>query len=86
MKLTKTITETGSVYLFNMKTLQMKRADHTNKSDDLRKDGEWVQMLLKPEITQGEPMRIALEPLGEGDVTLRYTTPVLSVEEIDVPV
>lgn len=75
------VTETGSLYEFDMDNLKMRRADHTKKSDDLRRDGEWLQMLLQPEINKGQRMHIALEPLGEGEVTMRYTTPVLSITE-----
>lgn len=84
-KLKKVITETGSVYEFDMKNLLMRRADHTNKSNDLRRDGEWIQMLVEPGIEVGHTMVIALAPLGDPettDCTMRYTSTVIKVEEV----
>lgn len=80
----KVITETGSVYLFDMDELKMCRAEHTKKSDDLRLDGEWVQMLIEPGIEVGRTMVIPLAPLAEGyECTMRYTSTVIKVEDID---
>lgn len=82
----KVITETGSVYEFDMANLKMRRVDHTNKSQDLRNDGEWIQMLVEPGIEVGRTMVIALAPLGDPettDCTMRYTSTVLKVEELD---
>ena len=79
----KVTTATGSLYEFDMDNLQMRRADHTKKSFDLRKDGEWIQMLKEPAIEVGKAMIIALAPLGDPDTTdctMRYTTEVLKVE------
>ena len=84
--LTRVVTETGSVYEFDMQNLKMRRAEHTKKSNDLRKDGEWVQMLVEPGIELGHTMVIALAPLGDPettDCTLRYTSTVIKVEEVD---
>ena len=83
------ITETGSVYEFDMEALKMRRVEHTKKSDDLRKDGEWIQMLLEPGIEVGHTLIIALAPLGDletTDCTMRYTSTVLKVEDISVNV
>lgn len=85
-KLTRVITETGSVYEFDMENLRMRRAEHTKKSNDLRMDGEWVQMLVEPGVELGQTMVIALAPLGDPettDCTMRYTSTVIKVEEID---
>lgn len=79
----KVVTETGSVYMFDMENLKMQRLDHTNKSQDLRKDGEWLQMLLEPGIEVGRTMAIPLAPLAEGfECTMRFTSTVLSAEEV----
>lgn len=67
-------TEAGSVYEFDGQ--RMKR-----KSDStLRRDGEWIQLLVPVEPRIGEPMWLPLEPLGDGEVTVRMTTPVVSIE------
>jgi hypothetical protein len=77
-------TETGSVYEMDMPNLRMRRALHTEKSNDLRMDGEWIQMLQWPDIEQGYSMRIPLAPLAEGyDVTFRTTSPVTQIEGQD---
>ncbi len=84
-ELKRVTTETGSVYEFNMDTLQMRRAEHTKKSNDLRQDGEWIQMLVEPGIEVGHTMVIALAPLGDPettDCTMRYTSTVIKVEDI----
>jgi hypothetical protein len=82
----KVITETGSVYEFDMSNLMVRRLEHTKKSQDLRQDGEWLQMLIEPGIEVGQSIVIALAPLGDPEnteCTMRYTTPVLKVEEVD---
>ena len=79
------VTETGSVYEFDMENLKMRRADHTKKSEDLRGDGEWIQMLIEPGIELGRTMIIALAPLGDHettDCTMRYTSGVISIEDV----
>lgn len=46
---------------------------------ELRKDFEWVQLLTPPEIVLGQRVRLVLAPLGEGDCTVRTTTPVVAI-------
>lgn len=71
----KVTTETGSVYYFDGQ--RMKR-----KSDSsLRRDGEWVNLLVPVEPRIGEPMWLPLEPLGSGEATVRTTTRVVSIEQ-----
>lgn len=84
-KIKRVVTETGSVYEFDMENLLMRRVEHTKKSNDLRKDGEWIQMLVEPGIELGHTMVIALAPLGDPettDCTMRYTSTVIKVEEV----
>jgi hypothetical protein len=49
----------------------------------LRRDGEWLTLLGPYTVEVGEPMRLTLEPLGKAAYTLRTTTPVVSIEEVD---
>jgi hypothetical protein len=43
----------------------------------MRKDGDWLSFTWHiPGPVVGQPMHLALEPLGEGNVTYRTTTPV----------
>ena len=64
----------------------MRRIEHTAESNDLRLDGEWIDMLIEPGIEIGRTMVIALAPLGDPattDCTMRYTSTVVKVEEVD---
>lgn len=75
-------TATGSVYELDMEALAMRRIPGNDEGSELRKDGEWVQMLLEPELFIGRPMYLTLAPLSEDcDVTMRTTTPIVYIEE-----
>jgi hypothetical protein len=51
-------------------------------SHDMRKDGEWLQLLSPPKIKVGEHMVLILQPLSEdATFTRRETTTVLEVYE-----
>lgn len=78
----KITTVSGSVYEFDVQEYKMRRVN-TNEDAQLRKDEEWIKVLYLPEFLVGEPMRVVLEPLDmDADVTMRFTTEVVSVEEI----
>lgn len=50
--------------------------------DALRRDEEWLKFEWGngwPEV--GKPMILLLEPLGEGNVTIRTTTEVVSIDD-----
>lgn len=68
-------TETGSVYEFDAG--KVRRVEYTH---DLRRDGDWVECEIIHGPAVGEPMVLALEPLGEGaDVTIRRTSLVVRI-------
>lgn len=69
-------TESGTVYEFD--GLSMRRVSQ----DPLRRDGEWVKMLKPVKPVIDEPMVLWLEPLGEGNVTMRLTTPVVLILDV----
>lgn len=48
--------------------------------DPLRRDGEWLNCQLAYPVALGESMVLFLEPLGEGNVTIRTTTPVIEIQ------
>jgi hypothetical protein len=74
-------TQSGSTYELDMTALKMRRVQ-SSKDRELRRDGEWVGMLLPPAVTVGAPLCIALEPLApDCEVTMRITTDVVSIEE-----
>lgn len=78
----KITTISGSVYEFDVEQYRMRRVN-TNEDAQLRKDEEWIKVLHLPDFLVGEPMRVVLEPLDmDADVTMRFTTEVVSVEEI----
>lgn len=68
-------TETGSVYEFDAG--KVRRVEFTH---GLRRDDDWLGCEIVYGPTIGEPMVLALEPLGEGmDVTIRRTSPVVRI-------
>ena len=71
----KVTTESGTVYYFHNQ--MVRRVGKT----DLRRDGVWLRMQGTPNPQVGLPMMLALEPLtSEAKVTVRFSTPVVSVE------
>lgn len=78
----KITTISGSVYEFDVANYKMRRVN-TNQDAQLRKDEEWIKVMYLPDFLVGEPMRVVLEPLSmDADVTMRFTTEVVSVEEV----
>ena len=71
-------TETGSIYLFDQGRVMRLRDGETTESA-LRRDGDWLRLLSIPLIAVGEPMRLVLQPLGEGYATLRITSRVTAI-------
>lgn len=79
----KAYTETGSVYEFHMDALLVRRVNETGNFTDLRQDTQWIPMYAEPDIKVGAPIHIPLHPLGEGDITIRQTSYVTKVEEVE---
>lgn len=71
-------TKSGTVYDFNEDHSQIRRIDLYG-NPQLRHDGEWITLMQKPRIEVGRPAMLFLEPLGEGNTTVRTTT---TVEEV----
>ena len=71
-------TETGSIYLFDQGRVMRLRDGETTESA-LRRDGDWLQLVSIPLVAVGEPMRLVLQPLGEGYATLRITSRVTAI-------
>ena len=72
------LTRSGSVY-----ELRPGRVRRANAGHGLRRDGEWLELRGMVPLRIGEPMVLYLEPLGEGDVTERTTTPVAGIVFVD---
>ena len=53
-----------------------------NESSGLRRDGEQLRMLSAPIVVVGLPIEFMLEPLGEGNVTIRTTSFVVSIVDV----
>lgn len=68
------VTETGSRYRFNADFTKVKREGH-----QMRRDEEWLELVYPPQIQLGASIVMLLEPLGNGDVTLRTTSRVLEL-------
>lgn len=68
-------TETGSVYEFRDGRVCRVMSNHV-----LRRDGDWLRMRVLVTPVVGESMALYLEPLGDGDTTVRVTSLVTSVE------
>lgn len=58
-----------------------------DESKPLRKDGEWLSLVSKPELKVGTSMILLLEPLGDtvtNDFTMRRTSRVVKVTKDEV--
>lgn len=75
-------TVSGSQYIFkiNDKKIILKRYNEKLK---LRKDNLEIEVLNFAPIEIGKGARILLEPLGKGNSTLRLTTKVIEIWEIN---
>ena len=69
-------TESNTVY--EIDGLRVRRVAGTG-SEGMRRDGDWLDLEDAPVVVLGRPVTLILEPLGEGDVTIRTTTPVVSI-------
>lgn len=75
-------TETGSVYWFDPTEMTLTRVVVGAKANDLRRDGEALKVRGVSELRVGKSAVFTLEPLGEGDVTVRTTSPVVSIVKV----
>lgn len=93
MTYTQVSVASGAVYEFTKDGRKFRRLVNRRDVDPesefdrvpLRKDGSWLRLLAPVSIVVGEPMTLAVEPLGLGDITMRMTSPVIGVSG-DVPV
>lgn len=77
----KVTTETGSIYEFDYTEMKARRTNETNNFAPMRKDDEWVRLLLKPEITIGEPLRFVISVRDDDVATIRTTSYVTSISD-----
>lgn len=71
-------TENGSVYTVDLEAKTIVRSSMVH---ELRRDDEPLSYLGFQDLAVGESWTIFLEPLGEGDVTVRVTSKVVRIEE-----
>lgn len=76
---TRVTTESDSVYEFTTREEWVRRV---YAESPLRRDGEWIQC-RSVGIARGYPMRMLLLGVADAGMTLRTTTPVVSVETIN---
>lgn len=69
------ITESGTSYEFEGGRVRR------HGDIDMRRDDEWLRFAHLPLIEVGRSMILVLEPLGEGDVTVRRTSRVVEVRQ-----
>ena len=72
-------TESGTAYeIDGMRVRRIPDGD----DGEMRRDGEWLDIVGdEPVVEVGKQMRLYLEPLGKGIMTLRITSRVVEVEE-----
>jgi len=75
--MTTVITESGTRYEFNTDMTQVRRQGGRTH----RGDGDWLACHFVSAPIVGLPLNFILQPLGKGNVTIRTTTPVVSIEE-----
>ena len=75
--LIKAHTATGSVYEFDAAKTRVRRTHFTHK---LREDRVWLKLYSVPRIEVGTPMVFFMQPLGDGNTTIRTTSPVTRIE------
>ena len=72
-------TQSGSVYEFTANEAWVRRI---YPASPLRRDGEWIQC-RSVGIAVGYPMRMLLTGVADEALTVRTTTPVVSIETIN---
>jgi hypothetical protein len=75
-------TKSGTEYEFDLVAGKVRRCTYTG-GGELRRDDDWLKFTFAPFGTPliGHPMVLLLEPLGEGNVTIRTTSSVVSIDE-----
>jgi hypothetical protein len=78
-------TETGSIYLIDLDNMTVLRVPDRDVEDhsDLRRDGDTLALLEIGEPAVGHCMVMVLEPLGAGDATVRRTSLVTEIKELE---
>lgn len=75
------VTQSGTVYRFR------ETEDGTEVSrvggEEMRRDGEWLKVFFMAPLEVGSRIEMLLEPLGEGTTTVRQTTPVVEIREVN---
>lgn len=73
-------TQSGSAYLIDLDNMTHERAMSTH---ELRRDEEVVPLLAIEPVAVGQPMRMVIDVVGDGQtVTQRTTSPVTSIWEV----
>jgi len=76
-------TLSGSVYAFTQGFTHVRRLPGRREDvSDLRRDGEWIEVVSVETCRIGQPMRLVLTGLAEGYSTLRITTPVVDIQSV----
>lgn len=84
----KVTTQSGTVYEFTKAKDKVRRLTKRNEVDpeadwrraSLRQDGKWLKLYQDIDPVVGLPMYLMIEPLGDTDVTIRVSSPVIGIE------
>lgn len=79
MTYTRITTQSGTVYEFDLLGRKVRRVP-LDEYASMRQDEQWLDFEFGYPPAVGSSVVLMLEPLGEGDVTVRRTTPVVSIE------
>lgn len=73
-------TESGTTYEIDLDEGRVRRLP-SQYGEGLRKDNDWIDLQILPDVTVGSPCTMILAPLGQGGSTMRRTTIVMTVED-----
>jgi hypothetical protein len=76
-------TATGSKYLLDFEKLTQQRVTVGEDSQQLRRDGEEIRF-LRLGLRLGHEMVMLLDLRGDGIITVRQTSTVVGIEEIEL--
>lgn len=72
-------TESGTQYEIDEDRGRVRRVP-SQYGEGMRKDEQWIDLQILPDVTVNQPCLMILAPLGQGDATMRRTTIVTSID------
>lgn len=82
MSYTRITTRSGTVYEFDLLDRKVRRDPDPNVPfNPMRRDYDWLDFEFGYPPAVGSGLVLILQPLGQGNATVRRTTPIVSIEE-----